>query len=282
MAGYCSQRWVIFYIVIAVVLLCVACGSNNPNKGRYSVDQDYGPGVELDASKIKDAIPRNDPIRTAGNKSPYEIFGKTYHIMPSAKGYSEKGTASWYGKKFHGHKTSNGEIYDMYAMSAAHKTLPIPSYVRVTNLDNKRSTIVRVNDRGPFHGGRIIDLSYAAATKLGYSSSGTARVKVEAIDATDWQARPEQKPEKEPAPQTSAAAKPWLQTGVYSDYGQAVAIKLQLESVLSQPVFIDTTSAANGERHKVKIGPLVDRDEAESLIAQLLLENMGRAVVVYE
>ncbi len=154
---------------------------------RYSVDQDFSPDLLLDPTKIEDAIPREEYVTKAGNKSPYTVLGKTYEVFPSSKGYKGQGLASWYGLKFHGHKTSNGEIYDIYQMTAAHKTLPIPCYVKVTNMANGRTVIVRVNDRGPFHDGRIIDLSYAAATKLGYIGKGTAQVTVEAIDVKEWQ-----------------------------------------------------------------------------------------------
>ena len=125
------------------------------------------------------------------NKSPYTQFGKTYYVLNSSQGFRETGIASWYGSKFHGRRTSNGDVYNMYAMTAAHKTLPIPTYVRVTNQENRRSVIVRVNDRGPFHESRIIDLSYVAALKLGFAANGTAKVSVEALNpATGYVSRP--------------------------------------------------------------------------------------------
>ncbi|SEG76565.1 septal ring lytic transglycosylase RlpA family protein [Marinobacterium lutimaris] len=164
-------------------------GSDNPNAGRYSMTHDRYPDAPADVSNVPDAVPRIEPQSRGGNKSPYEVLGKKYHIMPSAAGYSRQGTASWYGEKFHGHLTSNGEVYDMYKMSAAHKSLPLPSYVRVTNLSNRRQVIVRVNDRGPFHDNRLIDLSYAAAAKLGMLNHGTARVEVEAIDPVAWNSK---------------------------------------------------------------------------------------------
>lgn len=150
----------------------------------YTRDQDSAPVREpaVDYHRIPDAVPRNEPRGKYGNKSPYTVLGKTYEVLPEARGYRETGGASWYGEKFQGFRTSSMEPYDMYQMTAAHKTLPIPSYVRVTNLSNNRSVIVRVNDRGPFHAGRIIDLSWAAAQKLGYANSGTARVTVEALE----------------------------------------------------------------------------------------------------
>ncbi len=160
--------------------LAAGCGSSSGGS-RYSISQDRAPARAIDPESIPDVVPE-PVIRTgAGNRSPYTVLGRTYTVLPTEAGYSARGLASWYGEKFHGHKTSNGEIFDMYKVSAAHKSLPIPSFLRVTNLDNNRSIVVRVNDRGPFHGDRIIDLSYAAAVKLGYADRGTARVRLEAI-----------------------------------------------------------------------------------------------------
>lgn len=164
-------------------------GGGGDNAGRYSMEHDRYPDVPADVSNVQDAVPRVEPQSRGGNKSPYQVLGKRYHVMPSAIGYRKQGTASWYGEKFHGHLTSNGEVYDMYQMSAAHKSLPLPSYVRVTNLNNRRQVIVRVNDRGPFHDNRLIDLSYAAAAKLDMLNHGTARVEVEAIDPVAWNSK---------------------------------------------------------------------------------------------
>ena len=146
--------------------------------------KDGAPWWDVDVSKIPDATPT---LHTGPYKAnPYTVLGKTYFPLQESKTYVASGTASWYGTKFHGQNTANGEVYDLYGMSAAHKTLPLPAYVRVTNLDNKRTVILRVNDRGPFYSDRIIDLSYAAAKKLGYAEIGTARVKVEGIDPQQW------------------------------------------------------------------------------------------------
>ena len=142
---------------------------------------DSAPRGKVDVSKIKDPVPHYLPKSKRGNHSPYKVFGKTYRVMKSAKGYRKTGVASWYGTKFHGRDTSSGQPYNMYEMTAAHKHLPLPTFVRVTNLENGRKVIVKVNDRGPFHGKRIIDLSYAAAIKLGFAKKGTAKVHVEAI-----------------------------------------------------------------------------------------------------
>lgn len=140
-----------------------------------------GPPRHFDPNRIIPVTPQAEPKARYGNHTPYQVFGKTYHVMNSANGYEVEGIASWYGAKFHGKRTSSWEPYDLNAMTAAHKALPLPTYVEVTNLENNRSAIVKVNDRGPFHDDRVIDLSYAAAFQLGFAEQGTARVKVRAI-----------------------------------------------------------------------------------------------------
>ncbi len=178
--------------LLVITFLVVGCANKTltkgkkTNQGRYKVSKDYGPDSIVDVSHVKDAVPKVEPLSRGGNRSSYEVLGKTYQVLKSAKGYKERGGASWYGKKFHGYLTANGEKYDMYGMSAAHKSLPIPSYVKVTNMANDRQVIVRVNDRGPFHKGRVIDLSYAAAAKLEMLDSGTAQVEIEVIDPLTW------------------------------------------------------------------------------------------------
>lgn len=130
---------------------------------------------------IQDPIPKYEPKSRYGNPSKYKVFNRTYKVLPSSNGYAESGKASWYGTKFHGFRTSSGEIYDMYKMTAAHKTLPLPTYAKVINLANNRSVIVKINDRGPFHADRILDLSYVAASKLGILPYGVGKVKVIAL-----------------------------------------------------------------------------------------------------
>ena len=169
------------YLVLALVFLTAGCGSSPPRgSGGYYKDDGPGANPPSNLASIPDAQPRNEPLHKFANR-PYEVFGKRYVPLASVQAFTQRGVASWYGKKFHGQKTSSGETYDMYKMTAAHPTLPIPSYVRVTHVGNGRSVVVRVNDRGPFHGGRIIDLSYVAAYKLGYIGAGSAQVQVEAI-----------------------------------------------------------------------------------------------------
>ena len=173
--------------LIGSLAACSAVAPPTPippsSSSRYSIDQDRAPSRNIDPATILNVVPEPITRTMAGNRSPYSVLGKTYQVLPTEEGYRERGVASWDGEKFHGHKTSNGEVFDMYQVSAAHKSLPIPSFLQVTNLDNNRSIVVRVNDRGPFHGDRIVDLSYAAALKLGYADRGTARVELEAIIA---------------------------------------------------------------------------------------------------
>ncbi|GLS83563.1 septal ring lytic transglycosylase RlpA family protein [Paraferrimonas haliotis] len=166
--------------LVALTLLLFAC-SNEPSS-RYSQKHDSAPKNVPNLEHIEDAQPKHEPYSKQGNRN-YTLRGQSYQIITDTQGFKERGMASWYGKKFHGHLTSNGETYDMYSMTAAHKTLPIPSYVEVTNLDNQRKAIVRVNDRGPFHPGRIIDLSYAAAYKLDVISHGVANVEIRVISS---------------------------------------------------------------------------------------------------
>lgn len=199
-------------------------------------DQDAAPNYRLDPSKLKDAVPKPEPFKRYGNQSPYTVFGKQYHILPSAEGYVKTGVASWYGTKFHGRLTSNGERYDINAMTAAHKTLPIPCYAKVTNLENGKSAIVRINDRGPFHGDRVIDLSYAAATKLGYVDKGTARVKIETITF---------------APELSESQYQ-LQVAALSELQAATLLKQKLLGYTQYPVEI----SKHKRLYRVLVGPI--------------------------
>ena len=180
--------------MLAVVLALAGCGSTPPAKqassapkgGGYYLDDgpEASPPANLDA--VPDAVPRVEPLHRFANRT-YAVLGNTYTPQTTRKAYSAEGLASWYGRRFHGKKTASGEKYDMYAMTAAHPTLPIPSYVRVTALNNGKSVVVRINDRGPFHSKRIIDLSYTAAHKLGYLGSGSTRVRVESLDPAAYE-----------------------------------------------------------------------------------------------
>lgn len=268
-----------------LLLVAAALGGCAGSGGGY-LNGDAPLPRRLDPSQIHDAVPRDDPIRAAGNKSPYTVLGKTYRVLPSARGYEATGTASWYGRKFHGRRTANGEVYDAYAMTAAHKTLPIPSYVRVTNLGNGKTAIVRVNDRGPFHGNRLIDLSWAAATKLGFVDKGTAHVRIEVIDPDHMTvAKRSNQPPKRRSKAESAATvasgggHPYLQAGAFSEYPSAEALRRKLEGLVDKPVSVSATQSGQQTYYRVRIGPLRDRAEAESIIPKLLMHNLGVQLV---
>lgn len=220
---------------------------------------------------VQDAVPRAEPYSKYGNPDFYEVFGQRYEVMKDNRGYRETGIASWYGPGFHGKRASAGETYDMYAMTAAHKTLRIPCYVEVTNLQNGRKVIVRVNDRGPFHDNRIIDLSYAAAQKLGIIGPGTALVEVRHIDV-------DQAPPKQPEDIPTMLATPvpewgrnvFLQVGAFADPSNAERLRQRLTSARIESV--DIARRADG-LHRVRIGPLSSVEQADELAR--LLEGMG-------
>ncbi len=222
----------------------------------------YAPGVRdsapqhaLDISGIPEPTPRAEPAAAYGNRSPYTVLGKSYRVRPSAEGYVERGIASWYGQKFHGRQTSSREIYDMCSFSAAHKTLPLPSFVRVTNLDNGREVVVRVNDRGPFHAGRIIDLSYAAAVKLGVDRTGTANVEVRALGGgADLASAPPAA--RAAAPAAVATGPQRVQVGAYRDRDNAHRIARQLEEAGIDDVRVEDGRTESGKVWRVRVGPL--------------------------
>ena len=277
----------IMLAVVAVVLQ--ACSSG----GGYGYG-DGPPPRDIDVSNIPDAVPKVEPITKAGNPNPYTVMGKTYHLLPVGAAYKERGTASWYGNKFHGRKTSNGETYNMYGMTAAHKTLRIPAYVRVTNLENNRSVIVRVNDRGPFHGNRIIDLSYAAAKKLGYVKKGTARVEVEAVDPRTYNRNQNyvvSQPQSYSAPAGRQSARldtyrfelpgnTYLQVGAFNSEQSAQNLVQRLRASVQAPIIVRHQQQPQTV-FKVLLGPL--RDNLELLALRNLLERTENiaAFVVY-
>jgi len=253
------------------------------NGSRYALSQDDEPDVALHPSRIKDAVPRYEPIKKAGNKSPYEVWGKTYHVMPSAKGYVERGRASWYGKKFHGHKTSNGELFNMYATTAAHKSLPIPSFAKVTNLDNGKTVIVRVNDRGPFHGDRLIDLSYAAAIKLGYQKKGTARVEVAAITTKPDGDYVTSNPGRQYEP-VSTSSKPgfYVQLGSFHKESGASKIAAKARGRGLSRVAVTRVDRFFGDLFRVRVGPFSSRSQAEKSLSSVRSSGFYDAVLAAE
>ncbi len=236
------MRAATFFVLLAPLWLSACSGIGGSAASRQVADTTPPP---IDPAAIPDAIPRPDPITAAGNKSPYTVNGVTYTVLPTAAGYAEEGLASWYGLKFHGRSTSNGERFSVYGPTAAHKTLPIPSYVRVTNLDNDKSMVLRVNDRGPFHSDRIIDLSYGAALKLGYAEQGTARVRVEALETAGVD------------DQRAGANGRYrnLQLGAFTEEAAARGLADKARTVLSVPLSISEVDTAHGRLYRLRAGP---------------------------
>lgn len=309
-------------MLLGVVLLLAGCsggGGSRPNPTdagsadglassndeRYALSSDAYPQDPPDVSKVPNAVPRHEPLSRGGNRSPYEVWGKSYEVLADASGYVREGKASWYGEKFHGYTTSNGEIYDMYTMSAAHRSLPLPSFARVTSQDNGRSVIVRVNDRGPFHSEREIDLSYAAAARLGILDRGTGRVRVEAIDVDQWLAdkgNSAQSPVQPTAgvassavPATTEVASAassstnaagehnaeggvFLQVAALGSAESARELKARLESELSRPVRV---ASATGT-HRVQVGPLRPTEQADPVRDQLRRAGFAQAFIVHD
>ncbi len=264
-----------FALLGPVLLVIAACTSQpTPEPGpavlpteeerlpsRYQHARDGAPPIPIDPADVHDAIPRPDPILTSGNISPYTIDGVTYEVLDNHIGYKVTGVASWYGAKFHGHETSNGEIYNLYLASAAHKTLPIPCYARVTNLANGKSIIVRVNDRGPFHSDRVIDLSYGAAVKLGYMELGTAQVRVEVLQVAGAEDRRG----------TIAGDYRYLQLGAYSSQTSALRLQDTLQDLLAPPVFVSPVQSGPNLLYRVRIGPMSGAGEIAAVQEQLRL-----------
>jgi rare lipoprotein A len=236
-----------------------------PRGSRGGYYQDDGPGDNppADLDQIEDAEPRLEPLNRAAN-NPYTVFGQQYVPYKALTPYRQRGVGSWYGRKFHGQRTSSGEPYGMYAMTAAHPTLPIPSYARVTNLANGRSVIVRVNDRGPFHSGRLIDLSYAAAYKLGYAGAGSAPVEVESITREDMPMIAAQRQAAQTvaaaAPQSNAE-QPVAETKPIAPVIPAPASPLQPEFAMPAPP-IPLDAEAGGVY--LQLGAFSGRDNAEN------------------
>ena len=285
---------IIIKFVTAIVLLAItACsttptssGVTNPDAGRYSISQDRAPNRDVDVSAIPEVIPQPLNRGIAGNRSPYTVLGKTFNVLPTEEGYNEVGVASWYGEKFHGHKTSNGETFDMYLVSAAHKSLPIPSFMRVTNLDNNRSIVVRVNDRGPFHGDRIVDLSYAAAMKLGYADRGTARVQLESIVVPGYEQNGpvvrRQVSSSEPL-SLNSQSEHYLQVGAFSELSAARDLSDRLRLMTDRPVFIRSVdSQSKGVLHRVRVGPVNDPSEIQQITQSVVAANLGSPYTITE
>jgi len=270
---------------LAAVLLALAACATAPRHGSARITLPPPPGT------VPDAVPRAEPRSSHGNPPFYEVYGQRYQVRASADNFVERGVASWYGPDFQGHDTSTGERYDMYGMTAAHKTLPIPCYARITNLSNGRSVVVRINDRGPFVANRIVDLSYSAATRLDIVRTGTAFVELRTIGPGELLATPEATvttavpaPVPVAAPVTvaapaavaPAAAAPataqvalYIQVGAFADPGNAQRVVDRLQSAGVAHVFSVASTGSGQVLRRVRVGPIGTVEEFDQLAAQL-------------
>jgi rare lipoprotein A len=248
-------------LAMLAMLLAASC-SSKPGKVKEPAD---GPSrTGLTAKDVADAVPLAEPLSRYGNHSPYEVFGKKYYVLPSNQGYHQRGTASWYGSKFHGRRTSSGEPYDMHLATAAHKTLPLPTYAEVTNLENGKKVIVKINDRGPFKHDRLIDLSYGAALRLGMTGTGTARVDVRVIDVSEGAHNLTYNVADSSS--SASADGTWLQAGAYGQREGAEKLAGKLKQASLSPVSIHDV----GDLFRVWLGPYSSAAEVESVISRAI------------
>jgi rare lipoprotein A len=254
-------RYSALLLTMLAALLAVSC-STRPTKVDEPAD---GPSrTDLKAGDVADAVPVAEPLARYGNHSPYEVFGKKYYVLPSSQGYHKQGIASWYGTKFHGRKTSSGEPYDMHLATAAHKTLPLPTYAEVTNLDNGKKVIVKINDRGPFKDDRLIDMSYGAALRLGMTETGTARVDVQVIDVSGGV--PVVTYNAVDSSSSAGASGTWLQAGAYGQLDGAEKLAGKLKRASLSPVSIHDAD----DLFRVWLGPYSSAAEVESVISRAI------------
>ena len=268
-------------VVLALVLASCATAPKPP-PGKYYADDGPPERVPDNLAAVPEAEPRDEPFHRFANR-PYTVFGQTYVPVVNKEPRRERGMASWYGRKFHGQKTASGETYDMFAMTAAHRTFPIPSYARVTNPKNGKSVVVRINDRGPFHSNRIIDLSFAAASRIGIVNEGSALVEVERVLAASASEAPAPSlASTQPAPLPAAVQTPvleqetagmWLQLGAFSSPESAESFRERVRKELSwllEPVQLH----ARDGLHRVRLGPYRTREEAVA-IADKVRDSLG-------
>lgn len=276
-----SSLSVIFLVTLLGLTACSTMPGNNTQPVPVVTtisSRDGAPAFPVDVTHLKNAKPKYEAKCAYGNPSSYTALGKRYYVMESAKGYSKTGVASWYGTKFHGKTTSSREPYNMLAMTAASPTLPIPTYVKVTNLENGKNVIVRVNDRGPFANDRIMDLSYAAAKKLGYAEKGTAHVKVEAITFDG----PSSKSVMLASNNTHQATKGkfYLQVGSYQQKVKAQQIKTRVAQLTHQSARIQTVTLNDKTLYRVQVGPLLNNQQKSSLVDQLQQQGFANTIAI--
>jgi rare lipoprotein A len=269
-----------FYVFLIFICFLSACTTTSRSHHRYSQAQDSAPDYHIDIDKVPNATPKVEPLSKHANPTQYTVLGQTYHVRKSYLGYDETGIASWYGMKFNSFKTSSGELYDVAGMTAANKVLPIPCYAKVTNLKNGKQVIVKINDRGPFHQNRIIDLSYVAARKLEVWPTGTGLVRVQAIDPTHWQ--PDTNESATAVQQVAVLSNPkiYLQIGAFRSSANAEGLVSRIKQVTDKSIQIKTTELGAGLIYKVQIGPLASVDNSDSLYAALQYEHLGTPITV--
>lgn len=297
-----------YFLICVVFLSLTACANRLPHYKGGLTKRDGAPREHVDVSGIPDAEPKIEPRSKYGNVA-YRVKGKRYHVMKSAKGYNKVGHASWYGTRFHGKLTSSREPYNLYAMTGASPHLPIPSYVKVTNLENGRSVIIKINDRGPFRHNRILDLSYAAAKKLGYAHKGTAKVRATVIDPAQWAkergrfsnkhhhfasanfkqkaskqaslsgkqfANLQQQPSKVKNAPLTGKGLVHLQVGAFSNRSNAEQLKMRLLNLIQRPVKVNRDTRSSLPLYRVQITS--SREESSRL--QELLQKHGLTPLV--
>ncbi len=263
---------VIFFLFFLTLMLS-ACSTTTAKRHRYSLRHDAPPCFKVNCDKIPDAVPKAEPFSKRGNPKSYVVLGRRYYVLKSSQGYCARGTASWYGMKFHRFHTSNGETYDVSGMTAAHKTLPLPTYLQVHNLRNGKKVIVKVNDRGPFSHNRLIDLSYAAAKKLGMAGTGTAPVEIRAITpgTTCLIAR------NTTSQSTSSTQNwPYIHLGIFKQRSQAQKLALQIKNWTHSSVRIAKTPINQRLYYQVVVGPLSNVKSSKQLRHQLQLAGLSQ------
>lgn len=266
------------FLICLGLLQISGCVSVTPEHHFYSQSQDGAPfdANSVDVSTIPNASPDVEPLCKYGNMSSYKVDGETYHVLKTCEGYDQRGIASWYGTKFAGKRTSCGQPYNLYAMVAASKVLPLPTFVQVTNLKNGRQCIVKVVDRGPFHENRIIDLSFVAAKKLGIYPAGTGLVEVKAIDPSNPNQVLESPPTILDHPQI------YLQIGAFAQQSNAENLAEKIKAYTNVPIQIHEAEVNNMLLYRVQIGPFESVDEDDALHHELIAENLGEPMTVVQ
>lgn len=267
---------IIYGFSFFVLTLSLASCSSTSYK-RYPLCQDKAPSFRINANRIPNAVPKAEPLSKRGNPKSYVVFGRRYYVMKSAKGYHARGVASWYGMKFHNFQTSNGEIYNVAGMTAAHKTLPLPTYLQVTNLHNGKKIIVKVNDRGPFTNNRLIDLSFAAAKKLDMTGTGTAPVSIVAITPGITRLASNSNTLQKASYSNYSSGKkyqPYIQLGLFKQRAPAQKLALLVKQWTRSPVNVKTTSIHKRYYYQVVVGPLPNSQVSKQLTHKLQLAGL--------